>query len=393
MKKRTFLGGLTAGLAGALLPSFAFATPAAPATGSGPAVIAAWRSSLRLSPRGEVLDGTGGDYVGILEPDWHAGRVHIRLALPVPNRVHGLVALPDGGFVAVAYRPGQWLQRIDAGGGVAQRLEMASEGSSADARTLDGHAVLSPDGRWLVTTETQPASGEGWISVRDPQTLKKQAEWRTHGIEPHEARFDASGRLLVANGGILRAAGDRKRDLDRMASSLVRLDIDSGELLGQWRVRDPRLSLRHLAVATGNAPNGKPYVGIAMQAEHDEPARRAAAPIFAVWDGERLDIPSHMPIGQGYCSDIAPAPDGGFYLNGERANRVFRWHPDKPGELAVIAELERAGALASWRPGDLEGVFIGAARGMARWHPVEKPAMLRWPVEMALDNHWTLRAG
>jgi hypothetical protein len=100
-----------------------------------------------------------------------------------------------------------------------------------------------------------------------------------------------------------------------------------------------------------------------------------------------------MPIGQGYCSDIAPAPDGGFYLNGERANRVFRWHPDKPGELAVIAELERAGALASWRPGDLEGVIIGAARGMARWHPVEKPAMLRWPVEMALDNHWTLRAG
>lgn len=386
MNKREFLRCLPAGLTLALAPSLALA-----AQGSAtPALIAAWRTALRLSPSGETLAADAPtDYVGILAPDWEAGRIRIRQATAVPNRVHGLVADPDGGFVAVAYRPGKWLLRIDAAGQIAQRLEMGSE---SDGRTLDGHAVLSPDKQWLITTETDPKNDEGWISVRNPRTLRKEAQWRTHGIEPHEARWDAGGHLIVANGGIRRAPGDKKREIDRMDSSLVRIDIASGELLGQWRVPDRRLSLRHLAAASSAAPNGKPLVGVAMQAEHDDPAKRTAAPILAVWDGERLSIPSHMPVGNGYCSDIAPGPEGGFYLNGERANRVFRWSPAAPGELAVVAELERAGALAAWRPDSqsgADGVIIGSARGMARWHPAMAVNVLRWPVEMALDNHWT----
>lgn len=388
MNKREFLrclpAGLTLALAPSLAPSLALAAQGSAAT---PALIAAWRSSLRLAATGEILEASQPtDYVGILEPDWAAGHIRIRRAVAVPNRVHGLVADPDGGFVAVAYRPGKWLLRVNAEGEPVQRLEMSSE---ATGRTLDGHAILSPDGRWLITTETAPESGEGWISVRDRQTLRKEAQWRTHGIEPHEARFDASGMLIVANGGILRAAADKKRNLERMDSSLVRLNIASGELLGQWRVADQRLSLRHLAIASSTAANGKPLVGIAMQAEHDTPEKRTAAPILAVWDGERVTIPSAMPIGNGYCSDIVSGPDGGFYLNGERANRVMRWHPEKPGELTVIAELERAGALASWRTDGSDGVFIGSARGMARWHPSQSAGLLRWPIEMALDNHWT----
>lgn len=211
------------------------------------------------------------------------------------------------------------------------------------------------------------------LSVAPPgrslDALAKQAEWRTDGIEPHDARFDASGRLLVANGGILRAAGDKKRDLDDMNSSLVRLDIASREKLGQWRVPDRRLSLRHPAIA-------------------------ADAPLLAVLDGERLEIATRSPIGKGYCGDIAPGPNGGFYLNGERAHRVLRWDPDQPAELQVIAELERGGALASWGPEGGNGVVIGGLRGIARWHPARSPEMLRWPIALALDNHWAaVRAG
>ncbi|MGB0129961.1 MAG: DUF1513 domain-containing protein, partial [Rhodocyclaceae bacterium] len=316
MDRRSFLGGLSACLATPLFPSLATAAPIA---GSGAALIAAWRSPLRLSATGEEIEaGPTTDYVGILAPDWDAGRVRVRQAIAVPNRVHGLLADPGGGFFAVAYRPGKWLMRVAADGTVGARIDMAAEGE----RTLEGHGVLSPDGQFLITTETRPESGEGWISVRDRRSLKKQAEWRTHGIEPHDARFDAAGRLIVANGGILRAPGDKKRDLDAMDSSLVRLDIASGELLGRWRLRDPRLSLRHLAVSAGSG-GGKPLAGVALQAEHDDAAKRAAAPILAVWDGERLEVPTHIPLGMGYCSDIVPGQDGGFYLNGERADRVF----------------------------------------------------------------------
>lgn len=374
-------------LAAALLPRLARAAE------PEQQLIATWRSTLRLGPRGEVLEATMGpiDYVGILEPDWEAGRVRIRQALAVPDRVHGLLDAgdgDDGGFIAVAFRPGAWLMRVDAEGRIARRVSMADEG----VRTLDGHAVFDPSGQWLITTETDPRDSRGWISVRDRRTLKKEAEWRTHGIEPHQMCLDATGKLVVANGGIRRAAGDRKRDLDQMESSLVRLDPANGELLGQWRLRDSRLSLRHLALGTDLAPNGKPLVGIAIEAEHDDPARRAAAPILAIWDGVELATPSHVPVGKGYSSDIVAGPGGGFYLNAEFAHRVVRWLPSAPAELTVIAELQRARSLATWRPDGENGVLIGALNGIGRWHPTAAPRFMRWPIDMSVDIHWTPKA-
>lgn len=385
MDKRNFLGLMSSALAAALIPSRARA--ALPAEGRAPRLIATWRSALRLGLQGEPLEAAGGptDYVGILEPDWQAGRVIIRQALVVPDRVHGLLDDGADGFIAVAFRPGQWLMRVDGAGKIAQHRSMADEGN----RTLDGHALFDPSGQWLFTTETDRQDSQGWIGVRDRRTLKKEAEWRTHGIEPHQACLDASGKLLVANGGILRAAGDRKRNLDQMDSSLVRLDPRNGSLLGQWRLPDPRLSLRHLALGTDLARNGKPLVGIAIEAEHDDPARRAAAPILAIWDGEELRTPSHVPVGKGYSSDIVAGHGGGFYLNAEFAGRVVRWLPAAPAELTVIAELERARSLATWQAAAGAGVLIGALKGIGRWHPTIAPQFMRWPLEMSVDIHWT----
>lgn len=386
MDKREFLGLLATALAGAVFPSAAWALQ----QNSPQRLIATWRSSLRLGSRGEAIEAAAQptDYVGILEPDWEGGRVRVRQALAVPDRVHGLLDDGDAGFIAVAFRPGAWLMRVDADGRVAQRISMADEGR----RTLDGHALFDPTGEWLITTETDPHDDAGWISVRERGTLKKVAEWRSHGIEPHQACLDASGKLLVCNGGIRRAASDRKRDLERMESSLVRLDPASGELLGQWRLRDPRLSLRHLALGKDLAANGRPLVGIAIEAEHDEPAKRVAAPVLAIWDGNALSTPSHVPVGRGYSSDIVAGPGGGFYLNGEFAHNVMLWHPGKPAELTVVAELERARSLAPWPAAEGNGVLIGARNGIARWHPAVAPKFMRWPLDMSVDIHWTSRS-
>ncbi len=381
MDKRTFLGLTSVSLAAAIFPS---AAPAA-AQERPQQIIATWRSLLRLDPRGEPLVASPEptDYVGLLEPDWDARRVHIRQALAVPDRVHGLLDDGDAGFIAVAFRPGAWLLRVDPDGKVAQRIVMAEEG----ARTLDGHALFDPSGQWLITTETDPRDDQGWISIRDRRTLKKVAEWRSQGIEPHQACLDATGKLVIAHGGILRAAKDRKRDLERMESSLVRLDPATGELLGSWRLHDRRLSLRHLALGNERAPNGKPLIGIAIEAEHDDPARRAAAPVLAVWDGTELRTPTHVPVGKGYSSDIVAGPLGGFYLNGEFAHNVMLWHPARPADLTVIADLERARSLAPDESGN--GVVIGARKGIAHWHPTEKPKFMPWPLAMSVDIHWT----
>jgi uncharacterized protein len=337
---------------------------------------AAWR---RVSGGGSTQD-----FVGVLVLDWDAKQVRVSTEHAVPSRAHGVLAESTGGFLAMAARPGTWIRRLGADGEVLQHLNTQGE---QPARTLDGHIVASADGQWLYTPETDLATAEGWISVRDVRTLRKQGEWRTHGRDPHQCLIDSSGALLVANGGILRTTEDKKRDLDQMSSSLVRLDGRSGELLGKWRLNDQRLSMRHMTWSGESKPV---RLGIALQAEHDDISQRRAAPVLAVWDGNNLSIPSRDDSAGGYAGDIAPGPGGGFLLSGQRVGKGVLWHPDAPTQLFPIAELKELCALASPAGTGREGVLISSERGVARWHPSEAPAMLTWPFAMTLDNHWVI---
>ena len=145
--RRRFLTGAAA------LPALWVAGVAA-TSGAGvftPDLIAAFRVAGRIDDAGSVSgSGPAADYVGVLRQDWQAGLIRIVHAIPVESRVHGLVAHTSGGYYAVACRPGKWLLRVDASGRIAQRRELNDE---PGGRTLDGHAVLSPDRRWLLTTE------------------------------------------------------------------------------------------------------------------------------------------------------------------------------------------------------------------------------------------------
>ena len=122
---------------------------------------------------------------------------------------------------------------------------------------------------------------------------------------------DATGASLLANAGIPRISDGTKRDLYMMAPSLVRLDGHTGELLGQWCLPDPRLSLRHLAWSRTVRPSAddaiKPLLGVALQAEHDDPSVRNEAPTLAVRDGNNLRIPTCSILAGGYADDIAAA--------------------------------------------------------------------------------------
>ena len=89
------------------------------------------------------------------------------------------------------------------------------------------------------------SAARGRIGVRDAKTLQRLDTWDSHGIEPHQLLVDRQGALMIANGGIPRTLADKKFDLERMESSLVRLDGRSGKLLRRWQLADPRLSGRH----------------------------------------------------------------------------------------------------------------------------------------------------
>lgn len=249
------------------------------------------------------------------------GALSIAARTEVPTRAHGLLAEPDGHVLVVARRPGDWLLRWHPRRGTTQWAW------SEAGRSFNGHVVASlPSSRrrWLFKTETDLHSGMGWVGVRDARSLEKLHEWPTRGMDPHELLLDDTG-LWVANGGIptLAETGRIKRDLHRMDSSLVRLDPSTGEVLGQWRLPDARLSLRHIARAAGGV------MGIALQAEHDDLQVRRIAPVLAVFDGHALHavpLPEGVSL-QGYAGDIAALPRGeGFLMSAPRANCVAHWH-------------------------------------------------------------------
>jgi hypothetical protein len=362
-----------ASLSASALPKLALASDTARQAILG----AAWRGPGKADPY----------FAGALAADWETGKLAIRYAVPLPSRPHGLLAEADGGLLVLAARPGAWLLRCDGRGEIVQQVQL--EENAAAAR-LNGHAIVAANGEVLYTTETDHGSGRGKIGVRDRQTLKKLAEWDSHGIDPHQLLLDHEGHLIVANGGVPRTLADKKHDLHRMDASLVRLDARTGALMRQWRLADRRLSLRHLAWS--HTPlDSEAYLGVAIQAEHEEAEKRAAAPILAILDGDELFVPTRANDGIGYAGDIAPAYNGGFALSSNQAGIAQLWHPGTSDRMSAIVRMEEAYALAPWNgPGKGGGVLVATAIGLVRSHPTAKPALLPWPQPMALDNHWVL---
>lgn len=348
--RRHFLAGLAALFAA---PAFARPDPAEPVR-----LAAAWQA------------GTG-YRVGILG---FAGQetLAVEAALDVPTRAHGLLREASGTLLAVARRPGDWLLRWSAEGRpLAWRW-------IEPGRAFAGHVIASEDGHTLFTTEIDLDSGTGLIGVRDAGSLEKRAEWPTGGLDPHMLAHDTTrpGALIVANGGVPTRpeTGRLKLDLHRMDSSLARLDARTGEALGQWRLDDPRLSLRHLAW------NGT-RLGIALQAEHDDPAAKAAAPVLAVFDGATLRaLPAAAPLA-GYGGSIAALGDG-FAVSCPRAQGVAVYAADGFRERIALAEVCPLASAQDrlWAGG--RGVALGLA---ATAEPSARRAVAP---DIRLDNHW-----
>ena len=327
----------------------------------------------------------GVDYkVGMLHSQANGFAIHA--ALNVPTRAHGLLQLADGSLLAVARRPGDWLLRWTNKGEALTWAWIEAD------RAFNGHVIASADGSKLFTTETDLDTGQGLIGVRDAASLEKLAEWPSHGADPHELLLDEGGRLIVANGGIVTQAetGRRKLDTVAMDSSIVRLSAEDGALLGQWRLKDPKLSLRHIAWSQGSALR---TLGIALQAEHADPSARSAAPVLAVFDGQMLRAAASPRTLAGYGGDIASA-GGLFAVSCPRAGGVAlyelngRWRGFAPlgHACALAAPVSSSAALPAsqlWAGGQTLAMALNTAQ-----QPLARPQSM--PASVRLDNHWLL---
>ena len=330
-------------------------------------------------------ESAGNFRVGVLAAQTQ-GVLRAAQFIDVPTRAHGLLALADDSVLAVARRPGDWLLRWSPANRKPAQWQWIEP-----SRAFNGHVIASPDGKRIFTTETNLETGAGLVGVRDARSLQKLDEWPTFGIDAHELLWDTSepGRatLIVANGGVPTQpeTGRAKLDLDQMDSSLVRLDAASGALLGQWRLADQRLSLRHLAWQS--APAGKnPLLGIALQAEHDDAAQINRAPVLALFDGSRLKPVEAAVHLAGYGGAICAVQDG-WAVGCPRAHGVALFGTD--GSWRKLVALPHACAVATvedgcWVGGQEEALWtIGATRTAHETHTLS-------PETVRLDNHWAL---
>ena len=385
--RRRWLAGLALLAATPSLRALAGVEPAAAAT----RMLAAWRAP-------------AGERIGLLDESPEGWRIARELV--VPTRAHGLLAEADGRYLAVARRPGDWLLRWDREG-----RERGWAWSEPD-RAFNGHVIASADRQWLYTTETDLETGAGLIGVRDAASLEKVDEWSTAGLDPHELVLDADGTLMVANGGIptLPETGRLKIGLDRMDASLVRLDGSTGGLLGQWRLEDPRLSLRHLAWTAGMASTGggaegqqrpaRRQLGIALQAEHERAEDRVGAPVLARFDGQALTICEIGPVpvlapGQadavaradkpalaGYGGSVCATAEG-WAVSCPRARTLALWQAD--GRWRGTLALDEVCALAS-----AGGRLWAGGRLQALTRQIDGRVEARTLPSLQLDYHWVL---
>jgi hypothetical protein len=322
-------------------------------------------------------------HIGLVEVGAKQWRVNRSLA--VPTRAHGVMVESSGSVLVLARRPGDWLLRWHPRTGETQWQWMEGD------RRFNGHVAGSPQGETLWTTETDLETAQGRLGVRDSRSLEKTDEWTTHGMDPHAlmvlpqalGRIPA-GSLMVANGGIpaLPETGRAKHDVGRMDASLVALNPQTGAVLGQWRLADPYLSIRHLAW------DGVSHrLGIALQSEHPDVALRQVAPVLAVWDGEQLLPSLGQPVLQGYGGDICARPGGGFVVSCPRADALALFTPASAWSLNLphrdtCALVAQGGQWWASGPGGVLTVAPSLGSVVALAAAPEE--------QIQFDNHWQI---
>ncbi|MEM7152186.1 MAG: DUF1513 domain-containing protein [Myxococcota bacterium] len=243
-------------------------------------------------------------------------------------RGHAMAHHPSDGSRVVMFgrRPGQFGIVVDIDRArVVQRFECTPH------RRFAGHGCFDADGTRLLTVEADIETGAGIVAVRDAATLEVVREIETHGIGPHEIVLMPDGRTLaVANGGILTRpeTGADKLNLDTMRSTLVYLDLDSGQVLDEQGVLEPKASLRHLAVADDGT------VVVVMQIQREALEDDEPRPLIAVHhpgqslepftDG--LELSTAM---QDYAASVAVDDHARIAaVPSPRGNLVGFWHID-----------------------------------------------------------------
>ncbi|PID46566.1 MAG: hypothetical protein CSB47_03355 [Proteobacteria bacterium] len=240
----------------------------------------------------------------------------------IPFRAHDILPFPDKQHVmAFGRRPEMHCVVVNTQNAKSTLVDAKA------GRHFYGHGCFSQDGSTLFTTENFYDKGTGVIGIRDSQSMTVLGEYQTHGVGPHDIHLMPDGKtLVVANGGIATHPdyGRRKLNIDTMQPSLVYIDLSNGQKLDEFRLKEHKLSIRHLSV------NERGDVGVATQYQgnsHKQPPpclvayQRHGQPL------KEISIPTTLSHAvRGYMADIAHDPHNEVLIaTAPRGNRITLW--------------------------------------------------------------------
>ena len=304
--------------------------------------------------------------------------------ISLPGRAHALTLLPSGEVVLVGRRPGRFAAILDPGTpDTAPRLFAPVPG-----HRFAGHAALSPDALTLVTSEIDAETGAGLVIARDSRTGAPRAQFPV-GIEPHDLLFARGGaRLLVAVGGIARAAEVKGPALNagQIESAILELDPRSGGVVKQHVLPADMasLSLRHMAIA----PDGE-TIAFGMQ-DQDRSELRPLVGILRVGRGiELLPLPrDDSGALRFYIGSVAIDSSGRYAAaTSPKGGMIGVWSLGNGGWLGGFAVADVCGLAA-----DAEEGCFWATSGLGelvklRASDAGLAAEAHWQASAAFDNH------
>lgn len=244
-----------------------------------------------------------------------------QFSIAVPHRGHGMAFNPaqPQHAVFVSRRPGNQLQKVDLVSG-----EIVATANTAANRHFFGHAYFSPDGQYLFTPENDFENGKGRIVVRNADKLDVVDEMPSYGVGPHEVHLLSDGKtLVVANGGILThpSTPREKLNINTMKPSLSYIDTASGKLVGDYRLANHQLSIRHIDVSVNDD------VAIAMQYEGDKAHHPALIAVHRGQDEIKTTSDYEWDKLNHYTGSVAFSADGAlFAVTSPRGHRLTIWN-------------------------------------------------------------------
>jgi hypothetical protein len=162
--------------------------------------------------------------------------------IPLDFLAHGFSVNPRAPHQVVVF------EKRGPGAAVLDLLAMKLVGNvrCKKARAYYGHGVYTPDGEHLLVVESDLATGEGVVSVRETTTYKEIDTFPTFGARPHDCVPIEGGRVLVfTNGGLAPAdeAGGGG------VPSVTYVETASRTLLERVPMSTPELNAGHAAIA------------------------------------------------------------------------------------------------------------------------------------------------